>query len=319
MFARVVAPEHRGSIFGVNYALQNLGFGIGATVSGLVLDPARPYTFQYLFLADAVSFLIFAALLLFAGELRPAFQESQDHKPDQTTLAGVQGYGLVLRDRGLLACAALNTLLSAASFSQLNSAFPAWATGEVHATSRLIGFAFLANTVTITVAQLFVMRYLLRGRRRTRAVASAALLFGAAWLIVLAAGKIVGGAFAGAALIASLVVFALGETILSPSLPALVNDLAPDSLRGRYNAVYSLSWQIGPIIGPIVAGLTLARGLGVLHFAGLAVACGLASLFAIAIERVIPLGVNRGHHMEVHFEHDSPGFSGADKEGGDDQ
>ena len=40
---------------------------------------------------------------------------------------------------------------------------------------------------------------------------------------------------------AANVAFALGETLVSPTLPAIVNDLAPDSLRGRYNGAYVLA------------------------------------------------------------------------------
>lgn len=303
MFARVVAPEHRGSIFGVNYALQNLGFGLGATIGGLVLDIGRPLSFQLLFWADAASFLVFAALLVLTGELARLHDEAREDEGERQAgaekrpPAGAKtdtGYRRVLRDRGLLACAGLNTLLSAIGFSQLNSAFPAWATGPAGVTPKVVGFAFLANTLVITLLQLLVMRYLLRGRRRTRAVAGTALLFGVAWVITLAAGWFPGGTAAAAALIVSLIIFGLGEMLLAPSLPALVNDLGPDHLRGRYNAVYSLSWQIGPIIGPAVAGFTLGHGLGAAHFTGLALACGIAAASAVWLERVIPRDANLG-------------------------
>ena len=39
-------------------------------------------------------------------------------------------------------------------------------------------------------------------------------------------------------------VFAFGETLLQPTIPALVNDLAPDHLRGRYNALSSGAFQL---------------------------------------------------------------------------
>ncbi|HHW14035.1 MAG TPA: MFS transporter [Firmicutes bacterium] len=299
LFARVVPPRFRGSVFGVNYALQNLGFGIGAGLGGLVLEARSPRSFQLLFTADAASFLLFAAILVLSGELRRAANEPGSPGPEAPVVSpGTStGYRAVLRDRALLAFAGLNTLLSAASFSQLNSAFPAWATGPVGVSPRVVGTAFLANTLVIVVAQLFVLHYLLRGRRRTRATAAAALLFGTAWVFALTAGAVSGSRSAEAVLIASLMVFGFGETLLSPSLPALVNDLAPEELRGRYNAVYSLSWNLGPIIGPVVAGQTLARGWGAAHFAGLAVACALAAGAAVWAERLVPDRVNRGGHF----------------------
>jgi MFS family permease len=294
MFARVVPPELRGGVFGVNYALQNLGFGLGAAIGGLALDARSPRSFQLLFLADAASFLLFALVLIAAGEVRPT-----GAKRARGEGSGELGYRDVLRDRALLACAGLNTLLSAVSFSQLNSAFPAWVTGPVGLSPRVVGLAFLANTMVIVFAQLLVLRYLLQGRRRTRAVASAALLFGTAWLLTLTAGRFPGRGLAAAAVVGGLTVFGLGETLLSPSLPALVNDLATESLRGRYNAVYSLSWQIGPIIGPVLAGFMLGHGLGGAHFLGLAAACGLAAALAVRIERVIPAAANLGSPGQV--------------------
>jgi hypothetical protein len=39
--------------------------------------------------------------------------------------------------------------------------------------------------------------------------------------------------------------FGLGETMLHPTIPATVNDLAPDHLRGRYNASNSLAFHLG--------------------------------------------------------------------------
>jgi MFS family permease len=65
----------------------------------------------------------------------------------------------------------------------------------------------------------------------------------------------------------------LGEALLAPTLPALVNDLAPGELRGRYNAVSTLSWQIGPVLGPALAGLMLGNGHGTALLLLLAAGC----------------------------------------------
>jgi MFS family permease len=90
-----------------------------------------------------------------------------------------------------------------------------------------------------------------------------------------------------------MVVFAFGETLLSPTMPAIVNDLAPDALRGRYNAMYSLSWNGGTIVGPVIAGVFLGAGLAVLFFFGLIAACGLAAVMAVSLERHLPERANR--------------------------
>ena len=51
--------------------------------------------------------------------------------------------------------------------------------------------------------------------------------------------------------------FGFGETMFQPTIPAMTNDLAPDHLRGRYNALSSGFFQLGGIAGPVVAGFML--------------------------------------------------------------
>jgi MFS family permease len=197
-----------------------------------------------------------------------------------------QGYRTVLGDRALLGAFVVNTLLVTCAFSQVMSAFPAWVTGPAHSTSHVVGIAFAVNTALIVVLQLFVLRAV-TGRRRSRTAAAASLVFAASWIVVLAAAY-TRGALVAAALVGGLAIFAFGEMLLSPTLQALVNDLAPDTLRGRYNALFGLSWQIGPVVGPTAAGFALGYGLGKELFLVLAGGCVAAALLALRLERAVP-------------------------------
>ncbi len=40
-----------------------------------------------------------------------------------------------------------------------------------------------------------------------------------------------------------------------------MNDLAPEHLRGRYNALSSMAWTVSMVVGPAGAGLLLGNGL----------------------------------------------------------
>ena len=119
------------------------------------------------------------------------------------------------------------------------------------------------------------------------------LVFGASWIVVLVAGEASSRTLAAAGLIAGMAVFGIGETFLSPSLPGIVNRLTGEETRGRYVAFYSLSWQAGPMIGPLIAGAALGAGRGTALFIGLAVACALAAPAALVFERNLPDAVNR--------------------------
>jgi MFS family permease len=283
LLVRAVPAERRGDVLATNYGITNLGLGVGSTVAGVVLGIA-PNAFGPLFVADAVSYAVFAVWLVRLGEVRGGREGVRTR--------AVAGYRVALRDRALLAATGLNLLLVTAGYAQLVSAFPAWATGPAHASRSLVGFAFAANTWTIAIAQLPVLA-VIRARRRTRAVAGTGVLFAACWVIALAAGETSDGVLAAALLVVASAVFGLGETLLSPSLPAIVNDLAPEFARGRYVAVYSTSWQVGPMIGPAVAGAALAAGQGAPLLLGLAAVCALACPAALRYERLLPATANR--------------------------
>jgi MFS family permease len=284
LLIRAVEPSRRGDVLGTNYAVTNLGLGIGSTLAGVVLA-VSPGAFQPLFVVDAASYVLFGVLLAVFGEL------GRDIHAD-TGPAGMNAYREVVRDTRLVAATAINLLLVVAGYSQMTSAFPAWATGPVGASRSVVGFAFAANTWSIAVAQ-FPVLALLRRRRRTRAVAVTGLLFAACWLIVLAAAHAHGPAGATTALVAGAVLFGLGETCLAPSLPAIVNDLTSEATRGRYVAFYSLSWQAGPMIGPIIAGVAIGANHGTPLLLGLAAACALAAPAALAFERTLSGSANR--------------------------
>lgn len=105
---------------------------------------------------------------------------------------------------------------------------------------------FLANTLTIVLAQLPIAK-LLEGRRRMRALAAMTVAWAAAWAIVFVSGSLLDGAPAAAAIAVAAVVFGLGECALGPAQSALVADLAPLAI-----------W-------PVAAVLLLAAGAGAIR------------------------------------------------------
>ena len=276
-----VPVERRGDALGINYGVTNLGLGIGSAIAGIALA-ADASAFTPLFAADAVTYALFAWALIATREVRRA-------RHPHAEAAG--GYMPVLRDPRLLAATAIMVVFVVAGYSQFTSALPVWTTSVVGAPRSLVGFAFAANTWAIAVAQL-PMLSVVRGRRRTRAVAAAGITFAGSWLIALAAGAISSLTAAEVALVFAAAVFGLGETMLSPSLPAIVQDIADDATRGRYVAVFSVSWQIGPMIGPAIAGAALAAGDGAWLLGGLAVTCALTAPAAVAYERILPARAN---------------------------
>ena len=284
LLVHAVEDRRREDMLGVSYGAINLGLGIGSLLAGAILA-FSPDAFGILFVVDAASYALFAVLLIALGEVRSAPREHE-------VSASITAYGPVVRDTRLLMATGISLVLVIAGYSQITSAFPAWATGPADVSRSVVGFAFAANTWAIVVAQLPTIR-LVRGWRRTRAVAVTGLVFGAAWLVVLAAGQTSSRAVATAALVSVSAKFNMWDTFLSPKLQRIVKRLTGDETRGRYVAFYSLSWQVGPMIGPLIAGAAIGAGHGSELFIGLAVVCALVAPAAVLYERALPASANR--------------------------
>jgi MFS family permease len=87
-------------------------------------------------------------------------------------------------------------------------------------------------------------------------------------------------------------VYALGETLMQPTIPALVNDLAPDHLRGRYNALSAGTFSLAAIIAPAVAGWLIGHSLGSAYIMMLVVGCAAVAGVAFRLQPRLPPSVN---------------------------
>jgi MFS family permease len=276
LLAGLTPQARRHGAFALQRVSRNLGIGLGGLVGGLIATTADPTSFTVLFVIDAATFLVFVAVL-------PLVPEPE--LPPQEPGRAAGGYLDVLRDRVFLGVAGVNVVFVAAGYAVFEL-LPVFAKNEASVSEKAIGVIFFLNTLVIVIAQLPLAK-LLEGRRRMRALAAMTALWAAAWLIVLAGGLWLEAAAAAAVFALSAVVFGLGECFQGPVQGALVADLAPARLRGRYMAVSANSWDVGFLLGPAVGGVILATApLALWPLAALA--CLAAGALALSLERGIP-------------------------------
>ena len=285
LIAAVVDGDLRQQYFGVNFALVNLGIGIGGIIGGFYVDVHSPETFTVIFLVDAISCLVPVALLL--GPLRHV--RTQAEPSDDAPSAG--SYREILRQPAVVWLTLLTFLAMFIGYGQMEAGFPAYARQVAEVSTRVIGLSFAVNTAVIVLLQFTVLKRI-SGRRRTRVMMVMALVWALSWLLLGAAGLLPDSLAAAIGVLAFMGVFAFGETLLQPTVPAVYNDLASDHNRGRYNAINSAAFQGGAITGPIAAGLLLDQGLGEWYIAIMVVGCLGIGVLALALERRIPATAN---------------------------
>jgi MFS family permease len=272
LLAALPRPELRHRSTAVSRVAANLGAALGALVGGLVAAQGLN-GFVALFLANALTYLLYVAVLVLAV--------GSDVRPDP--LPG--GYRLVLRDRAFVRVALTNVAVIAIGWGVFTWVVPPFAREQVGAGPELIGLLLFANALTVVLAQIPVAR-LSEGRRRAATMATGALAFVPACLLVLAAGY-VGLAAAEALLLVAVVVVGVGECFHTTALMPLVADLAPPAVRGRYMAVTGLSWWLGLALAPTLGAQLLSVSPPATMLTAAAVALG-AALSALALERHVP-------------------------------
>jgi MFS family permease len=286
LVAAITSGPARQQYFGINFALVNLGIGLGGIVGGLYADVHQPSTFTVIFLADAASMLVPIGLLL--GPLRHVHGRAE--KPEGTQGSG-GSYLEIVRNPVVVWITVLTFLGTFVGYGQMEAGFPAFARKVSEVPTEVIGFAFALNTAVIVGLQ-FAVLHRISGRRRTRVLTVMAGLWALAWVLLGATGFAPGTMLAAAGVLAFHAIFALGETLLQPTIPAITNDMAPDHLRGRYNAVSAGAFQGGTILGPVVAGFMLNHGWSTEFVVMLVVSCGLMVLLSRVVERRITPFVN---------------------------
>lgn len=294
LLAILVGPAQRSSVFAVGNAALNVGLALGGLLAASVVDTAQPDTFVLAYLIDAATFVTALAVVVTVRAdsvvANPACTKGMsDHAsaPEDRQ----PGYRNVLRDRVLRTVWLVTAGLSTAGFAQFTSTLPLLATTRDGLVAGDVGLVFAANTIAVVVLQLIVMR-ILGDRLRTRVLAVLSLLWALCWCLLLLAGSLDDKAAVLSVFLVVGVVFGLGETLVWPTLPVIVNDISPTGLRGRYNGAFTLALTTGFIVGPMLGGFALSEGKDAELLIALTAACIVCAGAARWLERLLPETTN---------------------------
>ncbi|UQU65450.1 MFS transporter [Couchioplanes caeruleus] len=234
MMVDVVPDRDRIRAFSLNYWAINLGFAGAAILAGMLAK----VDYLLLFVVDAGTTLVTALIsLVFIAETQPV-------RAVVRRVRGGPGLGTVFRDRVFVSFLALNFVIVLVIMQHM-STLPIAMTAD-GLSPATFGWVIAVNGLMIVAGQLFVPK-LIDGRNRSRVLALAILIMGVGFGL---------NAFAGSAAFyaVTVVIWTLGEMLQSPSNSALVAELSPSQLRGRYQGVNSLSWSAGSALAPVIGG-----------------------------------------------------------------
>jgi MFS family permease len=261
----LVPADQRAASTALRRVAGNFGLGLGATAAGFIIAATHHHlqAFQGLYLFDAVTFALFALVLL--------VWIPDPGLPDAPSASrGAWGLRAVARDRILLALIMGNlslVLIGGAFFSNI---LPPFAVAHTPVGVGEIGVVRFINTFFIVVAQVPATRVVAR-MRRTHALFATSAIFSAGLLAVLLATLTHSTLTATAVLAGVALLIAIAECGQFVILGPLVAEIAPPHLLGRYVSLYQLSFMAGVALGPAVGGVLLGTSPNAIWWGGAAV------------------------------------------------
>ena len=242
MVADLLPEEKRAEGFGILRVSANLAWIIGPTIGGIV----SLYSYLALFIADAVTSLIVAVIFFrLIPETMPQASESEEKESLLQTFAG---YITVTKDKIFLFFV-LAVMIGIFAYQQIYNTLSVFLR-DVHSVDGS-GFGFLmsANAFVVVLLQFWVTK------QTSKIKPMYAMAFGTVFYLI---GFLIYGAAAEYWLFfLAMMAITVGEMITVPVSDSLAASFAPESMRGRYMAFFSLNWVIPQAFGPSLAGIIL--------------------------------------------------------------
>jgi MFS family permease len=232
--ADLVAPELRARAFALMFWSFNLGFAVATLLGGYLADKS----YWLLFVGDAATSLVFAVVVL---KLVPETMPERRGQPGS--------FRQVLTDRLMLALV-VGIILGAIAYMQAFYTLPL-AVGQDGLGTGGYGVIIALNGVMIVALQPVFLGALGRRDRGRVLLASGVIIGVGLWLTSFADSIPMH--------LLAVTVWTIGEILAAGQLGALVANLAPPHLRGRYMGVFGASYGISAFLAPAVGTQLLAH------------------------------------------------------------
>lgn len=256
LLADILPKEQLVEGFGIWRVMANLAATIGPMVGGFMAG----YSYTLLFVIDTVSSLITAVVLAVRlDEPMPQLEAGGRSEKDDDGGVGGRigernsiGYGTVVCDLPFLAFVGVSLLVTFV-YVQMDNTLAVFLRDQHGIAPAMFGGLLAVNAGMVVVFQYWITRKI-SGRPPFLVMAVGAALYG------------VGFGFYGFVhgmpqFVVAMLIITLAEMLIAPVEQALVAEIAPANMRGRYMAVHGLAKSIPWAFGLVTAGL-IADHLG---------------------------------------------------------
>jgi predicted MFS family arabinose efflux permease len=240
--AHYSTEKTRTRSYSLNRMAINLGWSFGGAMGGFIAS----IDYHLLFFVDGLTNLLAALILI---KLLPAVKKAKINLKghDKPVLASAY------RDKLYLAFIILSTLF-ASCFFQLFTLQPVFLKSEWHLSEQFIGGLMAMNGLLIVGVEMLLISRIDGKKPPLFFVGIGIMITGFAFSLL---NILPAMAFAA---VISILFISLGEMFSMPFMNTFWTSRSNSNNRGEYAALYTISWSIAQIIGPIYGALLIRHG-----------------------------------------------------------
>lgn len=238
----LLPEEKRAQGFGVLRVALNVSAVIGPAIGGFL----AAHSYLALFVSDAIISSIVAVIVYITiPETKP---EPQPGTQPESMKQSFSGYFRVFRD-GAFVFFMVASILAWMTYMNMNTTLGVFLRDYHGIPESGYGYIISLNAIIVVLFQFWTTRRLEK---------FPPMLVMALGTLLFAVGFVMYGLFSSYIwFMLAMVVITIGEMVAIPVANAEVINFAPEDMRGRYGAVYGISWMLPFAIGPYLAGLLM--------------------------------------------------------------
>jgi MFS family permease len=241
MFAMAgsVWKEGGRKAFNAIYVAQNLGVAVGAALGGIVAN----YSFDLIFLANTIMFVIFLLIAVFGykGIEAGALKKANNSLVDEVVVKSrVKLYALLILCTGYLLCWV--------GYVQWQTTIATY-TQEINISLMQYSLLWTINGALIVLGQP-ILNGLIKFLATTLKIQ---IIIGIGIFIV--SFVVAGNATAFSGFVVGMIILTIGEMFIWPAVPTIAFNLAPKGREGFYQGIVNSTATGGRMIGPLLGGM----------------------------------------------------------------
>ncbi|MBD1557780.1 MFS transporter [Vibrio sp. S9_S30] len=248
LIAQLSTHDERSLCYTLNYLCINIGMGLGPLAASMLMT----YSFHLLFYVDMGTSLICALILAFytfvplSNEAISDNSKNEGSEPDISNPASSLSYWKAVRTQPILALICISNLPLISSLFALEYMVPLLVNNIFMSATLFMGLVYSLNSAIILIGSLPLNRIVSKMKIHQALAISSLLWSSGLFMIYLG--------FSVNWLLASVVVWTLGEIVISISLPSHISTHSPENSKGKFMGINEMVGSISRVLTPICIG-----------------------------------------------------------------